>query len=898
MAVPAESLAWEAIMAANLSDPSYQPITIAEHSGSNPQHAPAQNARIVGSIIGEYQVIAVQEQTAYTTRYRAAHIDNPSHLVTLDLFPFTTSDNKVLQRFQVSPAIQFATRGHPNIPVPIEAGKTDDGQPYVVVEAVNGLPIDLYCDTLQLKITERLYIFASVCDIIHSAHKYAAIHGDLKPTNILVIDTGKPMIISFGIADLYNAGSNLNTLDQHWSTKSKTVIDDLTLDLDFASPEQLASEPMSTAVDIYALGVILYRLLTGHSPYRLQSSSRTEISQAIIEQIPEKPSKIVAQLSVQPDTSLEAIATSRATSLPRLQQMLSGDLDAIVLMTLRKEPERRYASAHQLAEDIRAFLRFLPVDARFDSRIYRLTHFARRHVALIVVNFMILLTLSMALVVTSTALTSTRQERDQTNTLSIEARRTIDQLYTNTARNRLLDQFNLRPLRKTLLEDAERFYQAILDHPPTQLENPTELAEAAARLAKLATIIGPQGAAIPKFERAHSLWEELVAREPANQQYQQQLATLLVDFATTLTPLEPTSDRAHLLLNQAQKLSDALVAANPQSIPVRRQQATILLAQALNLDKDRHPNDAMTAIAHALAIYNHLAPNDPDILETQLSIANAHAYAAFIFASQPAEQVEAIAAYNSAIETRQRILTSHPDFDEQAHRLAVDQNSLANCFQRTGQTEFALQAFRRSLELFDRLQQRYPDVRPFQLGKATASTAIADLLRQHNEITEAFTLARNAQATLLHLHAKYPQDATVRLQLAKSHNIIGRLNARTGNKSEAIHLFQQAIDLYEIMISDLDPSSIYELACNVALCIPLISQSPPKAPSEFSARSLERRCGFYMKRAVEVLQLARHAHFLNPDMLESNSDFDPLRQDPAFQQLVKDIQNQSSLRAK
>ena len=228
---------------------------------------------------------------------------------------------------------------------------TDDGRPYLVMEyVVTGRRIDESCDDRRLDVPTRLGLFVQVCVAVHLAHQHAVIHRDLKPSHILVASDGVPKLLEFGIAELIHPDRGSSP--------------------EYASPEQIEGGPITTASDVYALGVVLYQLLTGHGPYRLEDGTTSEILQAICEQVPERPSLAVARRplpradSAPPMPSAptpEAIAEARGVSHARLARLLAGDLDAIVLMALRKEPESRYASAEQFADDVRRHLKGLPV---------------------------------------------------------------------------------------------------------------------------------------------------------------------------------------------------------------------------------------------------------------------------------------------------------------------------------------------------------------------------------------------------------------------------------------------------------------------------------------------------------------------------------------------------------
>lgn len=280
----------------------------------------------------------------------------------------------------------LASLSHPNIAKLIDGGSTDENLPYLVLEYVDGLPIDEYCDEHQLSIPARLQLFIKVCKAVDFAHRNLVVHRDLKPNNILVDKSGEPKLLDFGIAKLLENSSVQQTV-------AVTREGMRAMTPEYASPEQVRGESISVATDVYALGVLLYRLMTGQSPYGVSTKVPREYEAAILDSEPRRPSTVVTL----PNTDA-VIGTHRATSPQRLQRRLAGDLDNIVLHALQKEPERRYPTANALSTDIDRYLANLPVMARGDDWSYKLRKFVIRNarslaVALLVVASIATLTL-------------------------------------------------------------------------------------------------------------------------------------------------------------------------------------------------------------------------------------------------------------------------------------------------------------------------------------------------------------------------------------------------------------------------------------------------------------------------------------------------------------------------
>lgn len=283
---------------------------------------------------------------------------------------------EILRRFRLERQL-LAGLTHPNIAALIDGGSTPDGLPYLVMEYVDGIRIDRYCEQHKSTITERLKLFRDVCAAVQYAHGNLVVHRDLKAGNILVTAEGIPKLLDFGIAKLIR--TEFDTLA---AAETRPELRPMTLD--YASPEQVRGEPITTATDVYSLGVLLYKLLTGKSPYGPAARSDAALRKAIVEQEPLRPSAVVLtdekaiipQATQKIDVSAEE---TRDKARRRLKKKLAGDLDMIVLMALRKEPVRRYASVEQFSEDIRRYLEGRPVIARSDTFGYRAARFLRRN---------------------------------------------------------------------------------------------------------------------------------------------------------------------------------------------------------------------------------------------------------------------------------------------------------------------------------------------------------------------------------------------------------------------------------------------------------------------------------------------------------------------------------------
>jgi serine/threonine protein kinase len=362
---------------------------------------------LAGRNIGPYKVIRKLGQGGMGAVYLAARADQAFQKeVAIKLIKRGQDTDDVIRRFRSERQI-LASLDHPNITRLLDGGTTDDGLPYFVMEYIQGQPIDIYCDSNKLDTAQRLRLFQSVCAAVHFAHQNLVIHRDIKSGNILVTSEGVPRLLDFGIAKLLAAEP---------STADRTLTLARRLTPMSASPEQVRGENITTASDVYSLAVLLYKLLTGHGPYRLAGRSSKEIEGAICEENPEKPSAVIDRVeepSRESAIAPQSVSETREGSPDKLRRRLRGDLDNIVLMALRKEPQRRYSSVLQLSEDIRRHLEGLPVLARRDTPGYRAAKFIGRHKTGVAAAVLIFLSLTAGIVATLRQARVARAERDR-----------------------------------------------------------------------------------------------------------------------------------------------------------------------------------------------------------------------------------------------------------------------------------------------------------------------------------------------------------------------------------------------------------------------------------------------------------------------------------------------------
>jgi non-specific serine/threonine protein kinase/serine/threonine-protein kinase len=464
--------------------------------------------------VGPYRIVRQIGSGGMGVLYEAIREDEFQKRVALKVIKRGMDSTSIIRRFHRERQI-LAGLSHPNIASLLDGGTTVDGRPYFAMEYVEGRPIMDYCDGCQLTIRQRLELFRKICGAVQHAHQNLVVHRDLKPSNILVTQDGDPKLLDFGIAKILNQAVTSETLDM-------TVASMRVMTPEYASPEQVRGEPITTSTDVYSLGLLFYELLTGHRPYRFKTRTPQDIAQVVCEHQPEKPSVVITRVEHEPADKSHKALTPEAVSAPRegqprqLRKRLSGDLDNIALKALQKEPRRRYTSVEQFSEDIRRYLGGLPILARKDTLTYRASKFIRRHKASTLGAALLTLSLLGGTAATLWQAHIARTERAQ-------AQERFDDV--RTLANSLLFELHdaIAPLpgataaRELVVKRALEFLDKLARHAGNDVPLRRELATAYHRLGTLqgtaqgVSNLGNPAAAIESFRKAARLAEQNAA---------------------------------------------------------------------------------------------------------------------------------------------------------------------------------------------------------------------------------------------------------------------------------------------------------------------------------------------------------------------------------------------------
>jgi serine/threonine protein kinase len=651
-----------------------------------------------GRLIGHYRLRERIGEGGMGEVYLAEREDQFRQRVAVKLIRPGMANPEVVRRFVIERQT-LAALNHPHIVRLVDGGATEDGLPYLVVDYVEGIPIDRYCDQHKLSISQRLQLFIETCTAVHHAHQSLVVHCDLKPSNILVTAEGSPMLLDFGIAKLLDPGS-MGISAQAALTRQRAFTPD------YASPEQLRGEPVTTATDIYALGVVLYELLTGHSPYRATSGSLADWVRSVCEQDAEPPSTVIRRVIETPadegtpavTLTPETVSQSREGDPQSLHRRLRGDLDAIVLKALRKDPHERYGSVDQLAEDIRRHLAGRPVLARRNTTAYVTRKYLQRHKLAVAAAVVLLLTLAAGLASTlwESHVAARRFEdvRRLAHTFLFDVHDSIQDLPGSTPARALI--------AKTGTEYLDRLAADSRGDPSLQLD----LAEGYDKIGDVegnvaGSNLGKPLEAIESYRKALAISQSVLARHPSDRKARQVVAQSHEGLGLLLAFQGKASEGLEHF-HEAMKLRQALSASDPQNVELRidlnrayEDEGDILGgARGINLGRTE---EARAAYEKALALIPDVPPGHPSALRARRAKAVLLMKLADI--ERAADIADSLKKYASSLETADALLAADPNSTRARNLVTALLNKLAFSKAGTGDLKGALLDFQRASDL-------------------------------------------------------------------------------------------------------------------------------------------------------------------------------------------------------
>jgi eukaryotic-like serine/threonine-protein kinase len=718
-----------------------------------PQHADAW----IGQRLGPYQIVEEIGTGGMGEVYRAVRADDEYRKeVAIKLVRSGQNCSFVLSRFKNERQI-LASLDHPNIARLLDGGTTEEGVPYFVMDLIQGERINKYCDAHKLTTTERLQHFLQVCSAVQYAHQHLVIHRDIKPGNILVTAEGVPKLLDFGIAKILESNA---AADQPEQTIS--LIRSLTPE--YASPEQVKGEPITTSSDVYSLGVVLYELLTGRSPYDVSTHTPHEISRAVCEFEPEKPST-AARRKRSPDNGqgrLSGDSTFNVGSPEKLSKRLSGDLDNIVLMALRKEPQRRYGSVEQLAQDIRRHLDHLPVIARKDTFGYRTSRFITRHKVGVTAAIIVATALMAGMLVTlREARIADRRFNDVrqlANSLIFDIHDSIQDLPGST------------PARKLIVDRALQYLDSLSQESRGDLSLQRELATAYERVGELqgqplASNLGDTPNALASHLKALKIRQQLGERPNAEWQ-----------------------DRLSLAGTYRRTATDLIAAGNTRAALADIQNATTITESTSNVNR----ND--------LNALNELG-SDYEVLGTIQG--NNWGYAGLGDLAVAAE------SYKKALAAQERILNIDPGNISARRAWALDAFQIGNVQSDLGRTVEALDSFHNALDAFLSISNAARDRR----RAAAVYNQMAILYDRTGNLKLCLKNHQKGLEIYRQLVSEDPKNALFRRGLAITYVDVGESESSLGRSTDGIAEINKGLTIMKAIVeADRNPDQYDFLA--------------------------------------------------------------------------------------
>jgi serine/threonine protein kinase/tetratricopeptide (TPR) repeat protein len=787
-----------------------------------------------GSMIGPYKLKEQIGEGGFGLVFVAEQQEPVKRKVALKVIKPGMDTREVMARFTAERQA-LALMDHPNIARVLDAGATDSGRPYFVMELVRGIPITEYCDQNLLSPRDRLDLFITVCQAVQHAHQKGIIHRDIKPSNVLVTShDGKPVakVIDFGVAKAINQQLTERSIYTNFTQMIGTPL--------YMSPEQaeMSGLDIDTRSDIYSLGVLLYELLTGSTPFekkRFAKAAYDEIRRIIREDEPQKPS---TRLST--SDSIASIAAQRHTEPAKLSKLMRGDLDWITMKALEKDRTRRYETANGLARDIQRYLSDEPVEACPPSATYRLRKFAKKNRATLATAglFAFTLVLFSALCIWFTmdsinaqhraavAQGLAEQERDRANAeatkaklaavseakarldalekekLAVEQRtraekardRTRDVLDAMTSEitgDSLTTQKAISPEQKKFLSEVLMYYREFAGEKADDEKTRARTAEAAYRVGLIEGQLGRKEQGIAAYQMARDGYQKLAADFPAVPGYQRKLARSHNNLGLLLAGLGKGAE-AEEQHRQAQTIQEKLAADFP-TVPGHRQDLARSHGNRGNLLAGLgRRGEAEEQYCQALAIQERLAADFPTVSGYRQELARSHGNRGNLLAGL-GRRVEAEEQYRQALAIQEKLAADFPAVSGYRWELAHSHNSLGLVLAELGKRAEAEEQYRQALAIQEKLAADFPAVPGHRQELARSHGNRGNLLGGLGRRAEAEEQYRQTLAIQEKLAADFPAVSGYQIELGGSYCNYGNLVRDAGRAIESPGWFDKAI---------------------------------------------------------------------------------------------------------
>ena len=737
---------------------------------------------VIGARLGDYEILSLLGEGGMGEVYLAEDLAL-GRKVAIKVIKRSFGSANTVRHFRQEERI-LAGLNDPHIARLYGAAVTPEGLPYFVMEYVSGPRLDDYCDEAKLGLDERLALFRKVCSAVAYAHQHLVIHRDLKPANIRVTAEGEPKLLDFGIAKLLDPTARFSA--EH----TATLVGMMTPA--YASPEQVRGENMTTVSDVYSLGVLLYELLAGKRPRELVSARLEDFQLAIHKYDPPPPSEAVARIGA------EAVALSNARGLEsptRLIQRLAGDLDNIVLMAMRREPERRYASVGQFSEDIRRHLNGLPVVARKDTFRYRTAKFVRRHRTSVAAAALLVLTLVGGIVATTWQAHRAERRFEDVRRLAHSLMFVIHESIQNLAGS--------TPARRLIVSRALEYLESLAQDSSGNPSLQRELATAYEKIGEIQgnpfyANLGDTDGALTSYRKATQILEKLNSSR-ATPETQAELARCYRDLGDVLGV---TGDRVEMLRQYRISLAlfEKVSKENPADAVSRREVARTWDAVGDALIRGGGDEaESLSCYRKELAVLQEMLLGKPG--DASLRRGAAVSMMKIGGALESAE-AEAATSLRQAIDILQDLSAADPQNVRARREVAFACSNLGYVLQSNGDYAQALAYQRRSLSLRADIAMRDPQSAQAAYDLFQGEDDLCATLTMAGEINEAIEHGTKAAATMEKLLASDPTNVANRRNAGICFDNLATAAARAGAeearpKLERIQRWQDAIEWYE-----------------------------------------------------------------------------------------------------
>ena len=732
----------------------------------------------VGTVIGSYVIESCIGNGGMGTVYLARRADQAfERRVAIKMIRRGMDTDVVVRRFEDERQI-LASLDHPHIASLYDGGTTADGLPYFVMEYVEGEPITSYCSRHRLTTRARLSLFRTVCGAVQYAHQNLVIHRDLKPANILVGADGEPKLLDFGIAKLL-AGVDVKE-------KDATLVSALTPD--YASPEQVRGQTVTTATDVYSLGVVLYELLAGRRPFSSRAGSLEDVVRNVCETDP-----------IPPSAALEE-AGDRFTARPAAKD-LRGDLDTIVLKALRKEPERRYMSAQELSSDIGRHLDSKPVAARGDALTYRAAKFATRHWTAVLVAGIFVATLltSMVLIVRQSRIAEDQRRRAERRFADVRKLAGSFLFEVQDAIQYLPGATRARELvTKRAVEYLDSLSTEAADDPTLQ----AELAQAYRRVAEVLgnpreANLGDPAGALANYRKALALQEALAQRQPLDEALERGIAQTLLGIGDVQITMRDAAG-AHASFRRSLAIADKLAAGAPGDRDRQRLVASAhyRVGDALLQLSDR--TGAGENLRRAIAILERLAVDATD-LESRRLLARGYKRLGSVHV-ELGEVHESIPLQHRALSLNEALAAADPLNVSLRIEVAMTHADLGRTYLRDNRLADALRSYRQAEAIIQPMAAADPNNAQARWLEGLQRNSIGFVLTAMHRQEEAIASHRNALGVLEDLARLDAGNATFQYNIANTQQLIGdaylSLSEDAASEAAKAHAWRSACSAY------------------------------------------------------------------------------------------------------